>query len=56
LNPLAIPLPMEQSIAEIMIIQNYIFSRATYLIDSMGDGINGVGQVFLSNLTKISCI
>lgn len=52
-DPLAIPLPMEQSKAETMMIQNVISSRATYLIESITLGITGVGQVFGSKLTKI---
>lgn len=50
--PLAIPLPMEQSIAETMMIQKVFSSRATYLIESVILGIIGVGQVFASKLIK----
>lgn len=52
-DPLAIPLPMEQSKAETMMIQKVISSRATYLIESITLGTTGVGQVFGSKLTKI---
>jgi len=45
-NPLAIPLPMEQSKAETMMTQKVISSRATYLIESSILGTSGVGQVF----------
>ena len=51
-DALAIPLPIEQSKAEIIIIQKVISSRATYLIESITLGITGVGQVFGSKLTK----
>jgi len=50
---LAIPLPMEQSNAETIMIQNVISSRATYLIESITLGTTGVGHVFGSKLTKI---
>lgn len=52
-DPLAIPLPMEQSKAETMMIQKVISSRATYLIESITLGITGVGQVFGSKLLNI---
>ena len=51
-DALAIPLPIEQSKAETMMIQKVISSRATYLIESIILGVTGVGQVFGSKLTK----
>jgi hypothetical protein len=51
-DALAIPLPMEHSKAETMMIQKVISSRATYLIESITLGTTGIGQVFELKLTK----